>query len=309
MKLSIVTTLYKSGNYIDEFYRRIIVSAERITLRDFEIIIVDDGSPDDSLSRSLSIAKLDSRVTVVELSRNFGHHKAMMTGLAYALGDYVLVIDSDLEEAPELLEVYWNHMNENIDADVVYGKLLKRKGFFWERTTGALFYRIMNLLSGENMPIDYAFSRLMKRNYVNNLLKFEERELWIGGLWFITGFKQIWIEVEKTCKGKSSYTFNRKMALFVNAITSFSVIPLQIIFYVGLLITLFSLAMIVLLSIRKVFYNDTLSGWTSIMVFVSFVSGIIMLSLGVVSIYLSKVYIEVKKRPYTIVKSVSSYLN
>ena len=127
MKLSIVTTLYKSSPYIDEFYVRISKEAQKIT-NDYEIIFVDDGSPDDSLLKVVALYERDSRVKVVELSRNFGHHKAIMTGLSCAKGDFVFLIDSDLEEAPELLGSFWNELQKEDDLDVVYGVQEKRKG-------------------------------------------------------------------------------------------------------------------------------------------------------------------------------------
>jgi putative glycosyltransferase len=304
MKISIVTTLYKSSPYIVEFYNRLINAIANITT-DYEIIFVDDGSPDNSHSVVMELLSIDKNVIVVELSRNFGHHKAMMTGLEYVNGDYVFMIDSDLEEAPELIEDYWEKMCENVKTDVVYGKLLKRNGTFWQKITSGLFYRILNYCSGENMPTGYAFSRLMNKNYVNSLLQFREREMWIGGLWHITGYNQVPVIVQKEYKGVSSYTLRKKIELFLNAITSFSSLPLRLIFHVGLFTTALAIVMIIFFSIRKIIYQDIVSGWTSLIVVILLMSGIIVMCLGIISLYLSKIFIEVKNRPYTIVRSVS----
>jgi putative glycosyltransferase len=304
MKISIVTTLYQSSPYIIEFYQRITSSICKIGVQ-YEIIFVDDGSPDDSLSVVSGLLEKDMNITIVELSRNFGHHKAMMTGLEYATGEYVLMIDSDLEEVPELLEVYWEKISENKNIDVVYGKVLQRKGTAWENLTGGLFYHLLNFLSGENMPTDISFSRLATINYISNLLRFKEREMYIGGLWHIAGFNQVPVNITKHSKGITSYTLRRKMEMLLNAVTSFSSMPLRMIFYTGLIMTVFSITLSIFFFLRKLFYAEIISGWTSLIVIVLLMSGIILSSLGIIAIYMSKIFIEVKNRPYTIVRSIT----
>lgn len=138
MKLSIVTTLYKSSEYIDDFYQRISIEAYKIT-NDYEIIFVDDGSPDESLQKAIGLYQNDSKVKVIELSRNFGHHKAIMTGLSHAVGDYVFLIDSDLEEEPELLGRFWKELHKAEEIDVVYGVQETRKGGRFEKIVELYF--------------------------------------------------------------------------------------------------------------------------------------------------------------------------
>ncbi len=304
VRLSFVTTLYRSSPYLNDFFDRTVATAGRIGIENFELIMVNDGSPDDSLARALALMARDPRVMVVDLSRNFGHHKAMMTGLAHTSGEYVMMIDCDLEEAPELLEVYWRRMSLELDADVVYGSLTKRKGGPVERSTGGLFYRLLNLLSGEKMPVDIAFSRLMTRRYVDSLLLFREREMYIGGLWHIAGFNQVAEPIQKGSKGISSYTLRHKMEMLINAITAFSSLPLRIIFHLGILTTISAVSMGIFYAIRKFVYRDVLGGWTSLIVIILSMSGLIMLSLGVIAIYLSKIFVEVKQRPYSIVRAI-----
>ncbi|MFZ4801704.1 MAG: glycosyltransferase family 2 protein [Chlorobium sp.] len=303
MKISVVTTLYNSSSYIEEFYRRIISCLEKICIS-YEIIFVDDGSTDNSLDCVLPISKANNNVKVIELSRNFGHHKAMMTGLSYTDGDFVLMIDSDLEESPELLLSYWEKIKSEPNSDVIYGTLPKRKGSRWERFSGKIFYRLLNLLSGEKMPIDIAFSRLMNRNYVKNLLLFKEREMYIGGLWHINGFQQTPIIVQKSSKGISTYSLKKKVDMMLNAITSFSSMPLQMIFYFGFFTTLSSLLLVLYYIFIRLFFHPLLSGWTSLILVVLVMSGVIIMSLGIIAIYLSKIFIEVKQRPYTIVRNI-----
>ena len=135
MKLSIITTLYKSSPHIEEFYQRISKVASKIT-SDYELIFVDDGSPDDSLQKVLSLFEIDKKIQIIELSRNYGHHKAIMTGLKYTKGEYVFLIDVDLEEEPELLIEFWNELEINKDCDVIYGAQNKRKGGWFEKIMG-----------------------------------------------------------------------------------------------------------------------------------------------------------------------------
>ncbi len=150
MNLSIVTTLYYSAPYLHEFYTRICVEAEQMT-DNYEVIFVNDGSPDNSLDIALSFCEKDSRVRVVDLSRNFGHHKAMMTGLMYAKGELIFLIDVDLEEPPESLTIFYEKF-QNSDVDVVYGVQGKRKGPWFNQVSGSLFYILFNFLSYYPIP-------------------------------------------------------------------------------------------------------------------------------------------------------------
>jgi putative glycosyltransferase len=174
VRLSVVTTLYRSAATIEEFYQRVMAAAEPLT-QDIEMVMVNDGSPDNSLDLALAIHRADPRVIVIDLARNFGHHKAMMTGLGYASGDLVFLIDSDLEERPELLPEFYLRLNRG-DCDVVYGVQKARRGGLLERITGAMFYSLVDSLSDEGMPRNHAVIRLMKRQYVRTLIRHRDRE-------------------------------------------------------------------------------------------------------------------------------------
>jgi putative glycosyltransferase len=300
--LSIVTTLYASATSLEEFYARACAVAEKVT-RDFEIVFVNDGSPDNSLEIALSIYDKDPRVRVIDLSRNFGHHKAMMTGLIHARGELVFLLDSDLEEEPEFLEQFYQALKAK-GADVVYGVQQKRKGRFFERVTGTLFFKVFNFLSTYPIPPNLITARLMTRKYVAALMQHQEREFVISGLWTLTGFDQIPISVRKHHKGATSYGLTRKLSHLVNAVTSFSGKPLVLIFYIGfILIVVSSLAAFDLI-VRRIFFGVLLQGWASLIVSIWLLSGITIFCLGVIAIYLSKIFIEVKQRPYTIVREI-----
>lgn len=299
--LSIVTTLYFSAPYIREFYERITNAAKKIT-GDYEIIFVNDGSPDQSLEIALAHYESDPNVRVIDLSRNFGHHKAMMTGLSQARGEFVFLIDVDLEERPELLEEFWREMQEAKDVDVVYGIQARRKGGWFERISGSIFYKTFNYFSTTKIPENIVMARLMKRGYVNALASFREQEIFLAGLSTSAGFRQKGISVEKLSHSPTTYSIGKKVGLLVNSITSFTSQPLIHIFYLGCFISFGSFIYIACLIFRKLYYGTGLVGWTSLIASIWLVGGIVVFSIGTVGIYLSKVFIEVKNRPYTIIK-------
>lgn len=302
MELSIVTTLYQSSKYVNEFYERASIEAKKIT-DDYEIVFVDDGSPDDSLGKALSLYKKDPHVKVVELSRNFGHHKAMMTAIAQAKGKLVFLIDSDLEEEPEYLSGFLGQMEQQ-ECDVVYGVQEKRKGGWFERWSGELYYQIMEWMININHPRNITTARLMTRDYVDALLLHKEREMVISGLWIITGFKQNSQTICKKSTSKTTYTLKHRLTHLVNTVTSFSSKPLMSIFFTGLTIFTLALLFTLYLIINRLFFSMPLDGWTSIMVSVWLLGGVTISFIGIIGIYLSKVFTESKQRPYVIVKEI-----
>jgi putative glycosyltransferase len=302
--LSIVTTLYYSAPHLEEFYRRACAAAETITT-DFEIVFVHDGSPDDSLRMALELFERDSRVRVVDLARNFGHHKAMMTGLRHARGKLVFLIDSDLEEDPELLTVFAATLDTAAgDADVVFGVQQERRGGWFERWSGRIYFRLFNLMSDHPIPENLLTVRLMTRRYVSALLSHGEREMVISGLWVLTGFRQVPLIVTKHSRSKTTYSLRRKIAVLVNSVTSFSSRPLVFIFYLGVAIGALAATAAAYLVIRRVFFGVLLPGWPSLIVSVWLLGGMILACLGIIGIYVSKIFIETKQRPYTIVRRV-----
>lgn len=301
LPLSVVTTIYNSSSFIEEFHARMSAAIGRMGIADYEIIFVNDGSPDDSLNKLITLAKKDGHTKIIELSRNFGHHKAMMTGMAYATGNRVFLIDIDLEESPEWLELFWQSMTG--DADVVFGAQAKRKGGFLEKFFGALFYRVFNWMSQTKVVANFVTARLMTRQYVEQLLTYRERELFIGGLMSDTGFNQVPVIVEKASSThRSTYSFWKRFKLMVNAITSFSNRPLIFIAVTGFLITLGAFLYSGWILYNKFAGHQVLSGWTSLVVAIWFNSGLILFSIGVVGIYIAKIFVEVKQRPYAIVR-------
>jgi putative glycosyltransferase len=302
MRLSVVATLYRSARFLPEFYARVTRAAQEVAA-DYEIVLVNDGSPDPSLDVAVKIHESDPRVRIVDLSRNFGHHRAMMTGLSHARGELVFLIDSDLEEDPGLLGGFLQEM-ERTGADVVYGVQARRKGGWFERLSGWLFFTLFNVLSPVSMPQNLCTVRLMTRRYVDALVSHRERQLSIGGLWAIIGFEQVAVTITKGSREETSYGFGRRVTVLVDAITSFSDRPLVLVFYLGVLIVLGATIAAAILVVRRLFFGVLLAGWPSLIVSVWLLGGLNLFCLGLIGIYLSKVFVETKQRPYTIVRRV-----
>lgn len=303
MKLSIVTTLYQSATHVQPFYERASAVAKKLAGDDYEIIFVNDGSPDNSLEISVQLTESDPHIIVIDLSRNFGHHKAMMTGMAAATGNYVFLIDSDLEEEPEYLLSFYKQLCDEY-SDVVYGVQMKRRGGPFGRILGNLFYRMFRFFTGIDQPNDITTARLMTNRYVKALIAHQEREINIGALWLITGFKQSCQSIIKHSNSPTTYTFRKKISHAVNAITSFSSAPLVYTFYAGLFISVSAIIYISYLVFRY-FYIATLpTGYTSTIASIWLFSGLIIFFMGVQGVYIAKIFSEVKQRPYTIIRNI-----
>jgi putative glycosyltransferase len=299
MKLSVITTLYCSEPYIEEFYRRISAAVKNITT-DYELIYVNDGSPDQVLKLAQEQQKNDSKLTIVDLSRNFGHHQAGMVGLNQATGEHIFLIDCDLEEAPELLEIFWTEYSKNNNLDVLYGVQASRKGKWFERHSGSLFYSLFNRLSPVKIPSNMITVRLMSKRFVTALLEYQEKNLFLGGLMSHAGFEQQAIIVEKSSKQNRSYTLTKQLSLFTTSIASFSSKPLEFILLLGVIV----LGLSCLTTLLIFPFVEHISNLQIILLSMSFLSGLIISCIGILGIYLAKIYEEVKQRPRAIIKKV-----
>lgn len=303
MKLSIVATLYRSTASVAEFCARAGAAAHALAGDDYEIVLVNDGSPDDSLVRAVALAAADPRLVVVDLARNYGHHKAMMAGLAEARGERVFLLDSDLEEEPEWLEGFARQMDDD-GCDVVYGVQAQRKGGWFERWSGRWFYRLLNRLTSLNLPQNVVTARLMTRRYVDGLLQHREREFFIAGLWLNTGFDQRPHAVAKLSRSATTYTLGRKLQLLVTAVTSYSSVPLVGVFHLGLAVSALAGTYALYLLLNWAFLAKPLVGWTSLIASIWLLGGLVILFIGILGIYISTIFIETKRRPYAIVRAI-----
>ena len=300
MKISIVTTLYNSSKYIRQFYNESIEALKALSVDQYEIIFVDDGSQDDSLDIAIELTELDPNIITIELSQNFGHHKAIMTGLRKATGDYVFFVDSDLQERPNLLvDFYQTLIKENVE--VVYGIQESRRGSLFEKISGSLFYKLFNMLSEVKIPKNMLNVRIMTKIYVENLTLHDEKAIFLAGIWTITGFNQRPKVVVRTPKQSTSYTLRKKLSLMVSGVASFSNKPLIMVFYIGLFIC--AAAFLSMIYILYLYYQGvSVPGYLSTIASTWLIGGILLLCQGIMAIYLAKIFEEVKNRPSTIIK-------
>jgi putative glycosyltransferase len=303
-ELSIVSTLYRSRPFLEAFLAGCLTALEEIRCASFEIVLVNDGSPDESLAYVVERKRDIPQLVIVDLSRNFGHHNAIQAGLEISRGTLVFLIDCDLEVSPAVLVEFYNKQRQ-CDCDMVYGYQEVRKGGWFEQLSGGLFWKGFNLLSETKIPENAVTERIMTRRFVDGLLRMGDRNLFLGGMMSWTGFVQVGLCVgKKQREGPSSYTPMKRLRLMVNAVSSFSSQPLIWLFNAGVVITLLSFASAVYLVMRKIIFNDTLLGFTSIMVFMMFTLGVLTTALGLVGIYMGKVFNQVQNRPSYIVKDI-----
>ena len=312
MKLSIISTLYKSSMFLEEFCQRTVAAAQKYAGEDFEIILVNDGSPDDSLPLALELQRQYKSIKIVDLSRNFGHHAAIVAGLELSVGEQVLLIDCDLEEQPEWLDIFTEKMDQ-CKADVVYGVQQQRTASRTSNFFGELFWSALNFMSSVRIPHNPMTCRLMTRKYVDALLTVQDRVLYLAGTFAWAGFTQIAVPLIKTPRialQKSSYSLSRKLMQVADSFASFSVAPLMVLFLTGLLIWLGSVVFALGILIEKLLFPETvLSGFTSIMISIWFLGGTIILGTGIIGLYIAKIFQEAKRRPLYIVRKTYGYKN
>lgn len=304
MKLSIVSTLYLSQDFLQELHQRLVAVGARFG-GEFEIILVNDGSPDKSLAAALQIQQSDSRVKVVDLSRNFGHAKAILAGLSVSTGEYVMLIDSDLEEEPEwLMDFHATMMRE--DADVVYGVQKVRNHATWKNLTGAAFYRLFNRITTYATPEGWCTFRLMRRRYVDALLQMKDQAVYLGGLMIWVGFKQVRVEVQKSVRRPvSTYTPMRRLALAVEAVINFSTFPLQAAIIGGIFIAGITTLLAILLLLRKLIAPSSIEpGYASLLLSIWFLGGTIIMLIGIIGLYVARLTAEAKQRPQFVIRNV-----
>lgn len=306
MKLSVVTTLYKSRPFLATYLKEILASIQEIKIDNYELIFVNDGSPDDSVKFLLEQKEEIPQIKIIDLSRNFGHHYAIQAGLGYASGDFIFLIDNDLETPPSVLVQYYNEFQNDETLDVVYGYQEVRKGNFIEKKTGSIFWVLINKLSDTKIPHNILTERLMTKQYVSELLRLQDANLFIGGMMYWIGFNQKGIPVKKGKReGASTYSIKRRAELMLQAVTSFSGKPLEWLFYFGLLISVCSIFFLIYLAMQKIIHNDEVQlGWTSIVAINVLILGVISTFLGLIGIYIYKIFRQVQGRPNAIIKKI-----
>lgn len=300
--LSIIVPIYNEESNLEELYNRLRdVSLQISQLSEF--IIVDDGSKDNSFHIISILSKLDNRVRYIRFTRNFGHQIALQAGLEAAKGDFVAIIDGDLQDPPELLPLMLQKI-ENEKFEIVYAKRLSRKSeSFLKKLTATLFYRILNKVSKINIPLDTGDFRLMTQRVVKEIIKMEEPNKFLRGQISWLGYPQTFLEYERDGRktGKSNYSYGKMFRLAFDGITGFSDFPLKFASFSGIAVSFLSFLLIIYALVGKLILHQTVSGWTSIITAILFIGGIQLLSIGIIGEYISRLNDASRKRPLYIV--------
>lgn len=305
-RLSVVVPCYNEELNIQFLYERLKSACSERFAEDYEILLVNDGSKDDTWNLIKALAASDPRVIGVDLSRNHGHQLALSAGLEVCRGELIFILDADLQDPPELLDQMIDTMQRE-SADVVYGQRTDRHGeSHFKKFTAALFYRLLGRIVDVNIPRDTGDFRLMNRQVLDVLLGMPERNRFIRGMVSWVGFKQVALPYERNKRhdGESHYPFLKMFNLAMDAITGFSTVPLRLASHFGLLFGFLAL-IIGGYSLVSYFAGSTVEGWTSLMAVVCLVGAVNLAVLGVIGEYLGRLYMESKSRPMFVIREVT----
>lgn len=300
--ISIVVPMYFEEEVVHECYKRLTRVAEENNLN-YELVFVNDGSTDKTLEILENIAQEDMHVKIISLSRNFGHQIAVSAGLDKTQGDAVVIIDADLQDPPEIIPEMISLWEKGYD--VVYGKRKKREGeSYFKLITAKAFYRFLDRMSNVKIPMDTGDFRLMDRKVIEALKKMPEHNRFLRGMSSWVGFKQIPLEYERKERfaGETKYPFKKMIKLALDGIFSFSAKPLKIVEYAGIsTIALAVLTLIFIVTMELMGANMFSLGWSIGLAILVFLSGVQLLSIGVIGEYISRIYDESTGRPLYIV--------
>lgn len=307
-KVSVIIPMYYEEQVAQECYNRISKVLKELNNYIYEIIFINDGSKDKTLKILEDIASKDKNVKVISFSKNFGHQCAVTAGLKYVTGDAIVIIDADLQDPPELIPdmlKYWEQGNE-----VIYGKRKKRKGeSAFKLMTAKMFYKTLNALSDVEIPKDTGDFRLVDRKVIDVINNLPEHNKFLRGLFSWVGFKQMPYEYERQERfaGETKYPLKKMIKLASDGIISFSSKPLKLVGGIGIITIIISICILIYSLISYAFnLNELAPGWTSLMVAITLFSGVQLLSIWIMSEYISRIYDETKKRPeYIIDKKIN----
>lgn len=307
-EFSIVIPIYNEEENIPELYKRLTAVMERLCNEEghpvdrYEILMIDDGSGDRSWQIIKELHNKDQRVKGISFSRNFGHHAAVLAGIDHIRGNYTILMDGDLQDQPEEIPKLIAKAKEGYD--IIQGITFKRHMNPIQNFFSSAFNKLFTKISTVDPKTRVGLFRCLTKPVVESIKKLPERAIFFGGIVSWVGFKTAHVPVNRVERyaGKSKYNFLKRLALAMNAIISFSERPLIFIFQLGMIVFIFSITMFVYAILRKILYNVSITGWTSLFAAIFFSTGLITLSLSVVGLYISKLFIEIKQRPKYIIK-------
>jgi dolichol-phosphate mannosyltransferase len=302
--LSILVPCYRDELNLDELHRRLTQVCNDLGCS-YEIVLVDDGSPDRTWEAVARLAESDTHIVGVKLARNHGHQLAVTAGLQYVRGDRVLIIDSDLQDPPELLPEMMRLMDAG--ADNVYGQRLSRKGVpMWKKFAYKNYYRLLSLLAGCEIPPDTGDFRLISRRVVDLMNEMPEHHRFLRGMVSWIGFKQVPVHYDRDARfaGESGYTLSKLFRIAIDGITSFSIKPLRFASLLGIIFAILCLVGLVYAVIGHLQGHTAVAGWTSLMATILLVASLQFFVLGMIGEYVGRLFIEQKRRPLFIVDRV-----
>ena len=307
-KISLVIPMYYEEQVAEECYKRVTKVLKSIENYDYEIIFINDGSKDKTLPILEKIADKDKKVKIISFSRNFGHQAAVTAGLKYVTGDAIVIMDADLQDPPELIPDMLKKWEEGYE--VIYGKRKTREGeSAFKLLTAKAFYTTLNKLSDVEIPKDTGDFRLVDRKVVDVINSLPEHNKFLRGLFSWVGFKQYAYEYERKERfaGKTKYPLKKMIKLAQDGILSFSTKPLKIVGGLGILSVIISILILIYSIISYAFNLNSLTpGWTSLMCTMTFLGGVILISLWMIGEYIARIYDETKQRPqYIIDKTIN----
>ena len=302
-KFTIIAPVYNEEPVLKELYKRVSGVMDQLE-EPWELVLVDDGSRDRSAEIIAELNEKDNRVKGISFSRNFGFQEAVTAGLDHASGDAVILTDADLQDPPEVIPEMIAKWREGYD--VVYGVRTEREGETWFKlVTAKMFYRIIHRITSVNIPLDTGDFRLMDRKVVDAIGQMRERNRFLRGMVPWVGYKQtgVFFKRDPRFAGEAKFSSFRRMFRFaMNAITSFSYVPLQLATYLGFIIASLTALAIVAVIFLRLFSVNALTGQATTLVAVLFLGGVQLISLGIIGEYLGRIYDEVKARPLYLVQ-------
>ena len=302
MDISVIIPIFNEQAIIEELYERLTINVKKFA-NSYELIFVNDGSRDNSLAKLIEIANRDKNVKYINFSRNFGHQIAVTAGLDNAKGQAIVIIDGDLQDPPELIPALYSKYKEGYEC--VYAKRATRKGeTFFKKFTAKMFYRTLKAMTEVDIPLDTGDYRLIDRKLVEGLKAMPEKNKFLRGQIAWLGFRQTFVEYNRDERkaGVTGYSLKKMLRLAMDGITAFSDMPLSFVTNIGVLFSFFSFLVIVYALFSHFILQQTVTGWTSLIISTMFIGSVQLVAIGIIGEYLKRINANVRNRPLYVIE-------
>ncbi len=296
--VTILIPAYNEQAVLAPLYKRLTALANNNKKYNFEFLFINDGSTDNTLSIIKNYAKTDTRISYVNLSRNFGKEPAMLAGFDYTTGDATVIIDADLQDTPELIPKMISYWEDGYDD--VYAKRRSREGESWfKKKSSSIFYKLLQKSTNVDIQVDTGDFRLLDKRAINALREIRESQRYTKGMFSWIGFKkkEITYDRDPRAAGETKWNYPKLVNLAIDGITSFTTAPLRIASFAGMIISLIAFFFIIVIIFKTTFFGDPVAGWSSTMAVILFLGGVQLLSIGIIGEYVGRIFNEVKNRP------------